>query len=615
LNHVILLLKRLGFILLLYFLCRVLFLISNYSYFESAALLKAFLGGLRFDLSAIALINSPFILLSLVPHPWLGKKGYQRFLLSLMILLNLPGILMNLIDMEYFKFTSQRSSSEFFDMILLGDDFLKLLPDYLLDYWYLLLAFLALAFLMIRYVTRAEFPQLAGEKTHYLWHSLAVILFAGLIVLTFRGGFQLRPMNNLSAMAYGRPQDVPLILNTPFTIISSVGKDHLDRATYFDEKELDIIYSPVHHLPGRISEKKNVFILIMESFSTEYVGQRNEKGIQFTPFIDSIAQVSQTFEFTYANGRRSLEALPSIMAGLPMLMKDPFITSSYAGNSLDGIPRILARHGYSSSFFHGCTIGSMAFDTFCASAGFDTYYGMEDYPEQKDYDGAWGIFDGPFFNFAYEKIKLMPEPFIASIFSISSHHPYAIPEGQEEQYSDFEDGLGRTVRYSDQALKDFFANIKQHDFFKRSIFIITADHIPNTENPAFRTPLGAYSVPIVIYDPSENFESSCRIAQHIDIQPTLIDYLGLKENFIGFGKSLYRSDENWAVEYHNEVYFLRKDNLMIRYDGENIVSFEDVMDPTATMDTEMETKLLIKLKAIIQQFTNRMIDNKLSGGE
>src|SRR5688500_3619107 len=99
--------KRLRWLLAIYLLLRLVFLVVNFSVFREATFgqfLWAFIIGLRFDLSAIFMVNGLFILFSLIPVPFYPRAGYQLFLKIIFLVSNFPFLCLNLIDLEYFKF-------------------------------------------------------------------------------------------------------------------------------------------------------------------------------------------------------------------------------------------------------------------------------------------------------------------------------------------------------------------------------------------------------------------------------------------------------------------------------------------------------------------------------
>jgi phosphoglycerol transferase MdoB-like AlkP superfamily enzyme len=96
------------------------------------------------------------------------------------------------------------------------------------------------------------------------------------------------------------------------------------------------------------------------------------------PFIDSLITQSLTFKYSYANGRISMDAMPSILSGLPMMVESFFLTPASL-NDVDGISSMLDREGYSTAFFHGGHNISMGFSAYAHSIGYQHYYGLDEY--------------------------------------------------------------------------------------------------------------------------------------------------------------------------------------------------------------------------------------------
>src|SRR5436190_155339 len=99
--------QRILLLIGLYTLCRLLFLLFNFSYFKSASLshlFSLFFFGLRFDITAIAISNLLFIILSALPFTFYYSKAYQLLLKLLFIVVNSVALLFNTIDLEFFKF-------------------------------------------------------------------------------------------------------------------------------------------------------------------------------------------------------------------------------------------------------------------------------------------------------------------------------------------------------------------------------------------------------------------------------------------------------------------------------------------------------------------------------
>ena len=462
------------------------------------------------------------------------------------------------------------------------------------------------------------------NKKWYINQSINFILIIGLSILGIRGGFQLKPINLLTATEYTDAKNTVLVINTPFSICMSLSSTSLEKIDYFDDAIIDSLYSPNHKelRSNRFIKDKtnncNVVLLILESFGQEMIGYYN-KGYEksLTPFLDSLLNESLTFN-GLANGRRSIEALPSILCGLPSLMSTDYPSSRYAINRLDGFGKTLKDNGYTTAFFHGGNNGTMSFDITSKSSGFDNYYGRNEYNNDKDFDGTWGIYDNEFLQFTAKELNKLKKPFAATIFTLSSHHPYSLPCNYTDTTtnSPFE----KTVSYVDFALKNFFETISEYEWFENTLFVITADHVnPEHKFDDYKNILGTYSIPIAFYAPKfiDN-EDVDEIAQHTDIGISIISALDINENIFSFGRNLFDSIQNPAyINYINNVYSFSDGTYLLQSDGENIKRIYNIKTDKLLKNniykenTNDWSELDKQFKSRLQQYNNRMINNKL----
>ncbi len=627
------LLLRLSLALAVYPACKLLFFLFNYNYFSDISFpqfLSILFFGLRFDLSALALMNAPYILLHMIPF-FISKKWYQLLLHLVFMLVNSLSILADCVDMEYFKFTQKRTTSDFFDLFGLGNDMSSLLPRYLTDFWYIVFIWIGLTALIAWAYGKIKSSSKQQEKDAKSPLSETVIritlhtVLIGSLIVAFRGGLQLRPIMPINASEYVAAKNIPLIINTPFSIIKSYGLETLEEKNYFPETELPKIIDPIHRsfkTARDSSRKPNVFIIILESFSKEYIGALSGQHTH-TPFLDSLISQGLVFDNAFANGKRSLEGLPAVAAGIPGLINEPYITSIYGSNRFNSIATALGETGYTSAFFHGGTNGTMGFDAFSNAAGYQAYHGRNEYNNEKDYDGNWGIWDEEFFQYTYKTVNEMQEPFLATLFSLSSHHPYRIPERYKSQFKDGELPILKSIEYSDHALKRFFDSAKKEKWFDRTLFVITADHTGPSNDPYYSNSAGIFRVPILVYQHNGKLKGiNHRITQHIDIMPTLLDYLEYPGNYFAFGNSMLDSTSSgYAVNFINDVYQYFEEDHLLQFDGSKTIGFYDFKNDSLLQNNlsgkfpEKEKSMEQKLKAIIQTYYHGMIHNKLTAGK
>jgi len=416
------------------------------------------------------------------------------------------------------------------------------------------------------------------------------------------------------------------VLNTPFTIIKTLKMDLLKKKNYFSEAECNEIFNPVFNEYPATAEKeafnsKNVVVLIIESLSSEHIGvfNRNKNDYPgFTPFLDSLIDHAVTFQ-GYANGKQSIEGIPSIVSSLPGLMDWPYINSAYAGNKINSLANLLNEKGYTTAFYHGGTNGTMDFDGFANIAGFQKYYGRSEYNNDKDYDGNWGIFDEPFYNYFAGNLTKTPEPFFATFFSLSSHHPYTIPEKYKGKFRGGNLEIQKAIMYADYSLGKFFEKASKLPWYNETIFIITADHTSESFLDEYKTRVGMYQVPVIFFIPGLDLDTPTgKTAAQVDIMPSVLGLLNYKKTFVAFGNDLFCNDPNsFAVNYTGGSYQIIQQNFALHFDGEKataLYNFKD--DPLLqhnlkNIQIEKAEQMEKMLKAYIQQYNNRMIDNKL----
>ena len=608
-NEFIKFLNRIFLLLFIYFISRIFFFINNFSSFnvtESTSWIIPFIESLRYDLSILLYINSLVLLLIFFPFNLRLKKWYQKLVSIVFLIVNIPFIILNNIDIEFFQYNQKRITSDFVDLLLLGNDTAQVLPSYILTYWPILLLTLFQVYILVKYSNFEPKSVISNFKSFS--NSLLIFLISVLFfVVGARGGLQLKPINTINAGELSNPIFSNLILNTPFTFLHSFKSEKLFPYNYFSDEELNNNISLNRNYTSEKQKQYNVVVIIMESLSKEFVGFHNNHDL--TPFLDSLMNHSLVFTNAFSNGLRSIEALPAITASIPTLSNTPFISSVYAQNKFNSLPSVLSKKGYSTSFFHGGTRGTMGFYGFAKKAGFQKYFGLEEYKNKADYDGTWGIYDEPFFNYFADKIKAETKPFFTTFFSLSAHPPYNIPNKYDTIFKEGDLEIHKLISYSDYSLKVFFENIKDEDWFDNTLFVITADHTsPKSSDELYKNKIGRYSIPMFFYTLNGELKGvNDVVTQHIDIMPSILDYLGYDMPFISFGESVFRK-KSWAIHYNNNRYCLITKNGYLNNREEKYSTFSD-WSLRKRIDNIEEDVIL--LKSFKQSYSKNMTINNL----
>lgn len=637
------LLSNLLMAFVVYMICRIAYLLENHGYFMQnlsfSTLPDLLEGSFMFDRSAIFYTHSLYILLMLAPVWAKETPAYHRFCKWLYVVVNSLAVIINLADAVYFPYTLRRTTSSVFQEFGHENNLSGIFFTEFVRHWYLILVAVLLIYALHRLYVK---PRLLRENIRTMQQKVRytivyVFCLAAAIPISigaFRGGLGsgIRPITINNANQYvHRPVDAALVLNTPFALLRTIGKSVFQVPSYFvDESEAALVFSPIHRpqVSGQL-RKKNVVIIIIESFGKEYIGALNRNmtdGIykSYTPHTDRLIEESITYRYSFSNGKKSIDGMPSVLCAIPMFV-EPFVLTPASMNDYTGLSGLLGKEGWSTAFFHGANRGSMGFMALANKIGFKHYYGREDYAADKrfggdaDFDGNWGIWDEPFLQYVCAKVGEMPQPFMASVFTVSSHHPFHIPDVYKKTYPEEELEIHKCIRYTDMALSKFFATARRQSWFNNTIFVITADHTNKSIHAGYKSDIGQFNVPIIIYDPSGELKTGVRheIAQQIDIVPTLLGFVNYNKPYLAFGRDLFHTpaEDAYAVNYINGVYQYVKHGLVLQFDGQQakgLFSIDDRELKHNLIGKRPEQKQMEKeLKAIIWQYMFRMVNNRL----
>ena len=620
--------------MVLYTISRLFFYWVNIDLYPSVSanhLLEMLSGGMRFDLTALLYLNALYLLLVLLPLPTAIRNHttYISMAKWSFWLPNILGFIVNCMDIVYVRFTDRRTTCTVFTEFQNDGNLASIIGQSMVQYWYVTLFGVALIALFIL-CTRKQWQALTPRKTwvYYVAESLLMVVTIYFVVIGIRGGFgkYTRPITISNALQYtNTPQETAILLNTPFSLMKSLENTTYQHPHYFSNEQAEQIFSPIHTDEIEANERlssTNVVVIILESFSKEYIGFYNQHiaGYEgYTPFLDSLLAHSVTYTHSFASGRKSIDAMPSVLSSIPMLI-EPYIVTPYSTNAVSSLADVLRKEGYATAFFHGAPNGSMGFQAYARSAGFERYYGMNEYDGIEAFDGTWAIWDEEFLEYYARTMSDMPQPFMTSVFTASSHHPFRVPERYEGVFPKGTMPIHQCVGYTDHALRAFFHYAQQQDWYQNTLFVLTADHTNQVSLPQYANAKGLFEVPIAFYSPrwNQGYLHTQGAVSQTDIMPSVLANLGYTKPYFAFGENALTQEKQhpWAVCYNHPVYQLFSDSLLLQFDGTALRAVYNYQnDPTlqhniaTTTDTQ---PLLTYLRAYIQQYIYRLTTNQLT---
>lgn len=626
---------------------RVAFFLYYYSLYKDYSFGDIFLNllhGIRFDLSLVGfLYGSFFLFLLFLPKSW--QIAGVKILTFCTLPISLALIFMQIVGIGYFQESGRHLSFEIFFLL---SDFPALTRIALQEFkilvalgLFLLGIFVVLFFRLFFSLSKKKIASSFSKKITFFFVSKDIIkriaIFL-LIVLCARGGWQLKPLSVTHAFYHGDQQLGSLAFGAPFSLVKFLGS--LTKPVVFEQwipdkiahkvtqkllaaDKYDIFLSEDYPFYRKLDAtfkkptKKNLVVIVMESWGSNYLTTLGEKNYETTPYFNKLLQQGAFFENFFAVGSRSIQGVSSIMFGLPSIEKLPIYKAPFATNRMISLPVVLGKEGYESIFFHAGHEGSLYLHNLARIAKYKKAFSLDNLQNSKEkYDGTWGFWDHfAFLDFAKELNKLQP-PFHGMFFSLTSHAPYALPSKEFEYFKeDIPDyQFLNSLRYSDWSLQQFFAQAKKYDWYKDTIFFIVADHnrgISKNQKNTFRIPLLVFSPEGEI--PQGKFST---IGSQIDILPTALSLLAVHSPFAAAGKDLFRinSSESYALVSTNvhhwftpEYIYTFDDNIL-----QQVYSFSNTKQIKGNLQEEIHQKNINHFLSYFQTSFRVILDNKIT---
>lgn len=331
-----------------------------------------------------------------------------------------------------------------------------------------------------------------------------------------------------------------------------------------------------------VAKDKNLIIVSLESLQN-FVINSEVNGQEITPFLNDFIGESYYFDQFYhqtQQGKTSDSEFIMDNSLYPLNRGAVFFTHS--GNEFDSMTEKLGENGYYTSAMHANNKSFWNRDIMYDSLGYDRYYSLPDYDVTEDNSVNWGMKDIPFFEQSVEHMKQMPQPFSTKMITLTNHYPFTLDEEDKliDPYSSHDGTVNRyfqTVRYMDEAVKNFIADLKESGLYDNSVIVMYGDHygISENHNKAMSQYLGKditpfvstqlQQVPLIIHVPGEEGKTISKVSGQIDLKPTIMHLLGIEtKKDIQFGSDLF-SDDHEDLAILRDGRFITKDYV---YAGE-----------------------------------------------
>ncbi|MGD6847235.1 LTA synthase family protein [Rossellomorea aquimaris] len=315
-----------------------------------------------------------------------------------------------------------------------------------------------------------------------------------------------------------------------------------------------------------VAKDKNLIMVSLESLQN-FVINSEMNGQEITPFLNDFIGESYYFDNFYhqtQQGKTSDSEFLLDNSLYPLNRGAVFFTHS--GNEFESMTEKLGENGYYTTAMHANNKSFWNRDIMYDSLGYERFYSLPDYEVTEENSVNWGMKDIPFFEQSVEHMKEMPQPFSTKMITLTNHYPFTLDEEDKliDPYTSNDGTVNRyfqTVRYMDEAVKNFIADLKESGLYENSVIVMYGDHygISENHNKAMSQYLGKevtpvvstqlQEVPLIIHVPGQEGKTISKVSGQIDLKPTIMHLLGIdtKED-IQFGSDIFSSQhEDLAI--------------------------------------------------------------------
>jgi lipoteichoic acid synthase len=269
---------------------------------------------------------------------------------------------------------------------------------------------------------------------------------------------------------------------------------------------------------------------------------------------------------------------------------------THSGNQFDSMTESLNENGYYTTAMHANNKSFWNRDIMYDSLGYERFYSLPDYQVTDENSVNWGMKDTPFFEQSVEHMKEMPKPFSTKMITLTNHYPFTLDEEDKliDPYTSKDGTVNRyfqTVRYMDEALKNFITDLKESGLYEDSVIVMYGDHygISENHNTAMSQYLGKevtplvstqlQRVPLIIHVPGKEGKTVSKVSGQIDLKPTILHLMGIDtKKDIQFGGDLFS-------EQHEDFAILRDGRFITK---DYVYAGEKCWDKNTEEETDMK---------------------------
>lgn len=351
-----------------------------------------------------------------------------------------------------------------------------------------------------------------------------------------------------------------------------VNDNYLNKTTYSAEevKDIDQWLTNENNLLSSeyegIAEGKNIIILQVEALQNFVINQEIN-GQVITPNLNKLTQEEVYFDNFYeqtALGRTSDAEFLLNNSLYPTASGSAYML--YAKNEYESLPEKLKQEQYNSTVYHAYNPSFWNRYIIYNQFEIDEFYSKEDFSEGEAI--GWSLNDKDMLLESLEDIKSRAQPSYSHLITLTSHHPFEMPEKYEtmnlEGYTDYSMRYFRnyinSIHYVDEAVGQFVDALKEEGMWDNTLLLIYGDHSSGLtkDDPAFNAFANTgeeYNyfiedkrIPLIMHLPgNDQSETINKVGSQIDLAPTIAHLAGIEPSSYWLGSNLLSDAKRQAT--------------------------------------------------------------------
>ena len=456
-----------------------------------------------------------------------------------------------------------------------------------------------------------------ADRTKSLINKVSLsILLLSILFLAIRGGWQLSPINQSMSYFSSEPVLNHAAVNTEWNLIQDILNNKFGNENpynYYNEEDAKKIVADLFKKPAEPtiqvidSDRPNIVFIILESFTARLVEDLGgEKGV--SPNFKRLVSEGILFENIYAASGRTDKGVVATLSGFPSQAIRSIMKQNDKQERLPAISQDLIQNGYSSSFYYGGESEFFNMKSYILSHGYQRMVDQHSF-DKKDMNSKWGTYDDKVFSKNLNELDHAKQPFFSTILTLTNHEPFELPEEPHFKGDDVDSKFRSTTFYTDSCLGAYINEAKQKSWYKKTLFVVIADHGHRIPGNLMEYDPERYRIPLLFFGEviKPEFKGSRinKIGNQTDLAATLLNQLKIDPKHFVWSKDLLNPGTA-------EFAFFNWDNGFGFANNEQIISFDNigknVILKKNSLNSNSDSVLISNGKAYMQEVYRQYLE-------